>query len=291
MSAIRFIIFGDSKGKDYGINEKILTKILKESCKLKPLPEFIVMLGDNVAGSEKEDILHSQLVRLRTLIKKFHGNILLLPVVGNHEVNIEPIDDRYELIFKKIYSDMLPTGFLGGYNGTVYYKDFQDTRFIVLNSFHYGALHKIDDKQLNWFKNAASAHIKNKLLFVHSPGYPTGAHYSHCLDLYPENRDAFWHIVDSCGIDIVFSSHEHNYSRRIIDSSFSTAQTPYERNVFQIISGGAGEKLRDKYVDKKGVIVKPIAVYHFLVVDVEASHIKVCAINYHGKKIDEFSID
>ena len=94
--------------------------------------------------------------------------------------------------------------------------DFGNTRLIVLNAFHYGSIHKIDKDQLNWFEEKASEYKKNKLVFIHSPAFPTGAHLGHCLDLYPEDRDVFWKVVDKCGIDIVFSGHEHNYSRRII---------------------------------------------------------------------------
>lgn len=64
-----------------------------------------------VAGSHDKNILHSQLKRLRKIIEKFYPNKLLLPVLGNHEVNIEPLDDRYEKVFKKAYNDLCPDSF------------------------------------------------------------------------------------------------------------------------------------------------------------------------------------
>ncbi|PRR83805.1 metallophosphoesterase family protein [Clostridium vincentii] len=276
---MRFIVFGDSKGKENGINKKVLKAILNETCKLNPKPEFIVMSGDTVAGSNKEEILASQLKALRNLIYKYHPKMTLIPVIGNHEVNIDPIDDKFEKIFSQNYSDLFPNNSLEGYNNTVYYRDFGNTRIIVLNAFHYGSTHKIDKDQLNWFEKVASDYKKNKLVFIHSPAFPTGAHLGHCLDLYPEDRDIFWEIVDKCGIDIVFSGHEHNYSRRLIGK------------IYQVIAGGGGEKLRNKYNSKKGVVVAPIDVYHFLVVDVEINCIKVTAISSKGKILDEFKID
>ncbi|WP_252228969.1 metallophosphoesterase [Clostridium sp. ZBS15] len=288
---MRFIIFSDSKGKKNGINEKVLKEIMNETCKLDPEPEFIVMCGDTVAGSCKEEVLTFQLNRLRNLIEKYHPDKPLIPVVGNHEVNIEPIDDRFEKIFSTIYSDLKPSEFLDEYNKTVYYIDFDDTRIIVLNAFHYGSTHKIDKVQLNWFEKKVSEYKKNKLVFVHSPAFPTGAHLGHCLDLYPEYRDYFWKIIDKYDIDIVFSGHEHNYSRRIINNSFNNGKFAYEREIIQVIAGGGGEKLRDKYKSKQGVIVPPIAIYHFLVVDIDSDYIKVCAISSKGKKLDEFKID
>lgn len=288
---MRFIVFGDSKGKENGINEKILKELINETCKLTPAPQFIVMCGDTVAGNSKEEVLLSQLKIFKGIIEKYHPDKFLIPVVGNHEVNIEPIDDRYEKIISLAYNDLNPLNALQGHNNTVYCMDFEDTRLIILNAFHHGAIHKINKEQLNWFKEKASEPKKNKLVFIHSPAFPTGAHLGHCLDLYPECRDDFWRVVDECNIDIVFSGHEHNYSRRIIDGSFSNEIFHYKRSITQVISGGGGEKLRDKYKSKQGVVVAPIAIYHFLVVDIEQNSIIVSAISSKGKKLDEFKID
>ncbi len=279
---MRFLILSDSKGKENGINKKILSKLLNESCKLMPNAECIVLCGDSVAGSKMENLLADQLQDLRNLIEKYYYGTALIPVIGNHEVNNEPEDDRYEKTFNLIYNDMLPNTCLDGYNKTVFYVDYKDVRFIILNSFHFREINKIVKKQLSWFKEAASADIKNKIVFVHSPAFPTGAHYGHCLDLYPEDRDAFWKIVHDCNIDIVFSGHEHNYSRRIIG---------HEKGIYQIITGGSGEKLRDKFKDKKGIVIAPIAEYHFIIVDVISSGIEVSAINSKGKLLDKFKID
>lgn len=279
---MRFIILSDSKGKENGVNKKILIKLLKITCKLAPKPDFIVLCGDNVAGSSEEEVLAGQLRGLRNLIEEYHYGKPLIPVIGNHEVNNEPKDDRFEKIFSKIYSDMLPDTNLEGYNGTVFYKDYENTRLIVLNAFHFQEKHRIGKKQLYWFEKAASENIKNKIVFVHSPAFPTGAHFGHCLDLYSVERDAFWKIVENCNIDIVFSGHEHNYSRRQIKN---------EKAVCQVITGGCGEKLKDKFKDKNGVIKPPVAEYHFVVADVDSNGIKVSAISSEGKILDKFKID
>lgn len=279
---MRFIILGDSKGKQNGINEKILIKLLKEACKLSPNPECIVLCGDNVAGSSMEEVLAFQLQCLRNLIGKYYYGKVLIPVVGNHEVNNEPKDDRYERIFSRIYGDMIPNTYLDGYNRTVFYVDYEDIRFIILNAFHFEEINRIVKKQLLWFEEVASTDVKNKIVFVHSPAFPTGAHLGHCLDLYPEDRDAFWKIVQDCNIDIVFSGHEHNYSRRKIE---------YKKDIYQVITGGCGEKLKDKFKDKKDVIIAPIAKYHFVIVDVVSNSIRISSISSEGKLLDKFKID
>lgn len=279
---MQFIVIGDSKGKDRGINERVLSKILKESKKLLSEPEFIVLCGDNVAGSINESNLAEQLQRLRDIIIEYYPKIALVPVIGNHEVNNDPKDNTYEKIFEMIYRDALPDTCLDGFNNTVYYIDYKDTRFIILNSFHAGEINKIGENQLSWLYKVGSVPIRNKILFVHSPAFPTGAHLGHCLDLYPKDRDAFWSIVEKCNIDIVFSGHEHNYSRRRIES---------KRVVYQIITGGGGEKLRDKYRDKSGIIIPPIAKYHFIVGDIDGSGIRISALCLDGSILDDFKIN
>lgn len=174
---------------------------------------------------------------------------------------------------------------LEGYNKTVYYFDTDTTKFIVLNSFHYGELHKISKVQLNWLEKITSNCNKKKLLFVHSPAFPTGAHLGHCLDLYPHYRDSFCNTIKKCNIDIIFCGHEHNYSRRIINSDSNND------GIYQVITGGGGEKLRDKYKSKDNVIVPPIALYHFLIVDINEDLIKVSALTLKGKEIDTFTIN
>ena len=39
---MRFIVFGDSKGKENGINKKILNSILNESSRLNPKPILLL---------------------------------------------------------------------------------------------------------------------------------------------------------------------------------------------------------------------------------------------------------
>ena len=171
------------------------------------------------------------------------------------------------------------------YNKTVYFLDFSNIRIIVLNSFHYGEIQKVSEIVLNWLKEITADCTKKKLLFIHSPLFPTGAHLGHCLDLYTANRDDLLVTIEECSIDAVFCGHEHNYSRRLIN------KTDNLKDLYQIITGGGGEKLRDKYKSKKDVIVAPIAEYHYLVADSYDDYIKITAINIKGKILDQFIIE
>jgi 3',5'-cyclic-AMP phosphodiesterase len=89
---MRLIVIGDTKGKKNGINEKVFKKLLKESCKLNPLPQFLVICGDSVAGSKNEVEFEAQLKRFRAILEGYHKDKPVIPVIGNHEVNINPSD-------------------------------------------------------------------------------------------------------------------------------------------------------------------------------------------------------
>jgi 3',5'-cyclic-AMP phosphodiesterase len=289
MNGIRFIVYGDSKGKEGGVNKKILTKILSQIQKFDQQPNFIVVLGDSVAGSSNNEILREQLSKFKSIIFEKLPNIKVIPVIGNHEVNISPIDDSAEKVFQEHYSDLLPDEELNGYNKTAYYIDICNSRLIILNSYHFGQCSKITGSQLEWLEKVLQGPVGHKFIFVHSPAFPTGAHLGTCLDKYPEERDKFWRIVDKYNTEIVFSSHEHNYSRRVIKRNYNTCKCTKGDEIIQIISGGGGEKLKDSFKSKKGVIVSPKAEYHFIVVDVEDNKVSIRAINIKGKTIDEFS--
>lgn len=284
---MRFVIWGDSKGKDNGINKKVFNSIMSRICNLEPKPEFMVMLGDTVKGSLDEDIFINQLINLNSIINKYTPGMHLLPVIGNHEVNIEPQDDRCEKILSEFYNNLNPISSLKNYNNTVYCKDFDDIRIIVLNSHHPHEIHQVCDSQLSWLENITSDCSKKKLLFVHSPLFPTGAHIGHCLDLYPDKRDKFLNTIEKCNINLIFCGHEHNYSRRVIKSTGSNSNTD---GILQVITGGAGEKLHDKYKSKKDVIIPPIAVFHFLIADYDKHKLKITAVSTNGKILDSFQI-
>ena len=283
---MKFIIFGDTKGKDNGINKKVLNNLLKSSKKYAPSPDFIVICGDSIAGSKDTNILKLQLEDFNSTINKHYPNTQLLPVIGDNEVNTNPTDNRFEKIFASIYDNMIPeSNYLKEYNKTIYFLDFSNIRIIVLNSFHYGEIQKVSERVLHWLKEITTDCNKKKLLFIHSPLFPTGAHLGDCLDLYAADRDNLLLTIEECNIDAVFCGHEHNYSRRLIN------KTNNLKDLYQIITGGGGEKLRDKYKSKKGVIVAPIAEYHYLIADSYDDYIKITSINIKGKILNQFIIE
>lgn len=280
--AVRFVVFGDTKGKNDGINKSVLEKIMRQIKLLDKEPNFLVTLGDTIAGSSDLSKHKSQMRSFKEIVSQYFPNIFMLHVVGNHEVNNFPIDDTYEKIIKEDYLTFKKHGSLNICNDTAYYMDLPYCRFIVLNCYHRGELRKIENKQLEWFKEVSAVDKKFKIVFIHCPPFPTGAHLGTCLDEFSEKRDELWRAVEKNRVNIVFAGHEHNYSRRLLHG--------ISCDIHQIVTGGGGEKLRDSFKSKQGVVVPPIALFHFVVVDIDIERIELKAISINGKIIDDFMI-
>ena len=91
---------------------------------------------------------------------------------------------------------------------------------------------------------------------------------------------------------MVFCGHEHNYTRRHINSDFNETINgqafKFNKLVYQVTTGTFGAPLYKGYTDKKNVDVPPIPEYHFAIVDVNESKVKVTVYNLDGKIIDHF---
>lgn len=289
-NTLRFVVLADSRGLDKGINSEIVNKALKEVKKLSPQPEFAIMPGDLTEGSKQYKEVKAQLEYFKQVITQYYPIEFYYPGIGNHEMRAGKDGER---AFEETFSEF-SAQFLKGYHRTSYYFDVGDTRIFMLNSDHPKETHKITGEQLDWLKLNMDQSKKHNIFLLHEPPYPTGSEAGNSLDRYPEARDIFWSEIDSLENSIVFCGHEHNYSRRLIDSTFneSFGSTKYKfgRNIFQVISGGFGAPLYEKYTDKKNMIVPVIPQYHYTVVDINDSGISVQAINLEGETLDSFQI-
>jgi len=287
----RFVFLADSRGNDGGINKQVLSKLLKKIKKLSPQPEYIIFGGDLITGSKDVNEYKSQLKAFNKCFTKYFPIEKLLPVFGNHEEYSSTEDLTHEKIFGQSFSEFASTSQLKGYNRTVYSVDISDVRLVVLNAYHVGETDEIANAQKKWFSNISKGKIASqmrKIVFIHTPPFPTGGHVGSSLDMFPKERDAFWQIIDNSNYVALFCGHEHIYSRRIIDHSFNPL---FKKSVNQVIAGAAGAISMDPpFLSKKGVIVPPKSIFHFVVIDVKEKETNVRAISIKGKVIDKFTV-
>lgn len=286
-TSVRFVAMADCRGEDGGINTKIVTKTLENIKKMTPQPSFIVLPGDLIEGADNYSAMKIQLQNFKDTIIKFYPLNFYYPGFGNHEAIA---GQEGEQVFEQIF-DTINGKFLEGYHHTVYYFDKGDTRFYILNTNHAEEQHLISDTQLDWIKANTDKNKEHTIYFFHEPAYPTGAHVGSSLDANRLQRDKLWEIIDNSVDPIVFCGHEHNYSRRHINSAFNeiidSTSIKYDQSIFQVTVGSFGAPLNDIYTEKKNVDIPPIAEYHFAVVDIEDT-IKVTVYNLEDDIIDSF---
>lgn len=286
----RFIVGGDTMGFDNGVNSKATPKLLEQMKKLSPQPDFAMILGDTFDGSDDYGANKSQLDHLKKVLTKYYPLDFFFPGLGNHE---SPKSFTGEKNFGDAFSNV-KASFLDGFNKTVYYFDYGDSRFFMLNTDHPGEQHLINGRQLDWLKFNIDPSKKHNFFFLHEPAFPVGDHLNDSLDVNKFQRDRFWEIVDNSKGPMVFAAHEHIYSRRHINSDFNEiangVEFKFNKTIYQITTGGLGEPLHKLYKDTKNVDVPPISKYHFTVVDVDSSKINITAIDIDGKIIDEFEL-
>jgi hypothetical protein len=285
---LRFVVMADSRGSNAGLNERTIKQTMEQIKKLSPQPSFAVMPGDLVGGSKASSEVKSQLIRFKDIVTKYYPIEFYYPGFGNHEAITGA---GGEVAFKDVFSEF-KANFLEGYNRTVYYFDSGDNRFYMLNSNHPKEGHLISDAQLNWLRKSIDSTKKHNFFFFHEPAYPTGAHIGSSLDANPLQRNTLWQAIDSCTGAMVFCGHEHNYTRRHIDSSFNSTfrgkEFKFSNKVYQVTTGTFGAPFYSDYKSTKNVDIPPITQYHFAVVDVSVDKTQVNVFNLDGKLLDSF---
>lgn len=147
------------------------------------------------------------------------------PVVGNHEAET-PADMEWLRAYDTTHGGRFTvhTG-PAGCPETTYSFDYANSHLVVLNQYCdtggdavvYG---DVNDHLYNWL--AADLAINSQphvFVFGHEPAYPQPdvdngreRHIGDSLDAYPANRDRFWNLLVSEGVQAYFTGHTHNYS-------------------------------------------------------------------------------
>jgi len=288
-SSLHFVVMADCRGTAEGaINTETVRKTLAEIKKLSPQPSFALMPGDLANCKTTYSETKDELTNFKDLITEYYPIDFFYPGFGNHEA---AAGIKGEKAFGEVFSKF-NANFLQGYNRTAYYFDKGNIRFYMLNSDHPNEAHMISDTQLNWIRTNADRSIDRNFYFFHEPAYPTGAYVGSSLDSNKLQRDKLWQLIDSSNNPMVFCGHEHNYTRRHIDSDFDetvNGQTfKYSKLVYQITAGTFGAPIYHIYTDPKDVDVAPVYEYNYAVVDVTGSKVRVTTYDLGGNIIDQF---
>lgn len=201
-------------------------------------------------------------------------NVPIYPTMGNHD--LVSLD-----FWNSLFSP--PQNGPADFSGITYSFDFENSHFVVLSTSFYG-WHLINAAQRAWLEEDLTANQKeNVFVFFHATAFPVGIKINNALDSNPEERDAFWQILDEHNVTAVFSGHEHMFERRLIDSSvFPGAQN----SIYQF-----GEGNTDAYSIPKPV--QSVEYYYrsksYLVVNVDGTQITANLYKPGGKLLNSFT--
>ena len=148
------------------------------------------------------------------------------PIAGNHET--ETTSDMDWLRNFNRNGNTLPNIVNVGPAGcteTTYSFEYENTHFVVLNQYFDGSSDVGTDGDVveslrTWLEDDLINHGK-PITFVlgHEPAYPQPdavsgrmRHSGDSLDKYPDNRDAFWSILQAYNVTAYICGHTHNYS-------------------------------------------------------------------------------
>ncbi|TVY07605.1 metallophosphoesterase [Paenibacillus cremeus] len=278
----RFVVMGDSRGSSNGTNETTLRALLSKVKTLPPLPSFLLFTGDQVSGGSNVAV---QLEAWKGIVDDYFPMTSVYPTLGNHEHN--------EAVFSTVFST-LPNEQLAGYGRTVYSFDYENARFITLNTDRKNKAKQyvVDADQRAWLeKELQESGMRHVFVQFHEPAYPIGTHLGESLDADSVSRDALWSIFDKYNVTAVLVGHEHNYNRRKVDAGFDGNGYHFEHELYQLTIGGAGAPLYTLGKDLKQVIVGPKVSYHYMVVDVNGAKATFRTYDLQQNEIDSFTVE
>ena len=261
--SFKFAVMTDSRGSYNGVNEPVLSELVKHLIANHSDIKFLLFPGDFANGSKTgpDSTYQSWLFWKEIMSPIYKNDNLLTPkifvTVGNHDVQ-----NRFdETNFRKTFPDMPQNG-PEDEKGLTYSFDFMNTHIIMIttNRWYYGNPEDTTDdrrdwryiKHMDWLeKDIISAKEKGaEHIFVlgHEPAFPVGGHLRDCLPnlgkdvklpldstrrFYLDNRNIFWNIMTMHKVSAYICGHEHVYGRENIGG------------VYHITAGSAGAPLYD----------------------------------------------
>jgi len=293
-------------------------------------PHLLIFTGDLINGyTTREDDFRAQLRSWKRLYGPLWREVPVYTGMGNHESLIHifadgtQVDQQGEQSAEAVFASEFVHPMNGPeaerpglppYKGSVYSFDYAGCHFTQLNSDYWYSSRpqqhagipfgRLLPGQLEWLERdlmaARAGGARHIFVFVHEPAFPNGGHVQDSLWGGGEAegvkaRDLFWRIVTQAGATAVFSGHEHNYGRTLIDSKTpvhrdGSANPEFAKPTWQITQGAAGAPFypRDLTAPWAKSVKKFVAhTWSYCLVQVRGQRVSLETYSYTGEQLDQ----
>jgi len=258
-----FVSMADSRGADNGVNSAVLGTLA--DLVAAENAEFVVFQGDLINGSSDTTVMTSQLNHWRDVMAPLYSSDMygakVYAGVGNHEI----WTTSQEAVWQSIFTE-LPDNGPAGETYMTYSFDYGNSHFIMMDTNRAGEAHTIN---YDWLAaDLAATTAEHIFVMGHEPAFPVGPHLGSSLDVYPEQRDAFWQLMSDNNVDIYFTGHEHLYNHIEVGG------------IHQVLNGTSGAPIYGGYGGD---------FYHYALVTVDGGTVSVDVIDDSGTVRDSFN--
>jgi hypothetical protein len=199
-----FLYLGDAQNSI----KSLYSRVLREAWRREPQAALALYAGDFVNGRDDEnDIEWGEWFDAGGFI---HSSMLVVPAPGNHEHDDSEREgrDHYTLGQHWPLQFPVPTNGAPGLPHSTYWFDYQDVRFIVLDST--SALKSgTAEVQANWLRGLLADNPNRwTVVMYHHPVFSVSLDRDN-----PELRDHWLPLFERYDVDLVLQGHDHVYGR------------------------------------------------------------------------------
>lgn len=244
--SVRFAILGDS-GTGGSAQQRVAERLVATH-RTYPF-EFVLMLGDNLYGSERPRDYASKFERPYQAL--LAAGVKFYAALGNHDDPEQRLYKPFNMGGERYYTFKAPRG---------------SVRFYALDSNY------MQQEQLDWLRKELSASDSDwKIAFFHHPLYSSGERHGSDEQL----REQLEPLFVEHGVDVVFTGHEHFYER-----------IKPQKGIHYIISGSSA-KLRRGNIGKSDLTAKGYDEgYTFMIIEITGDEMYFQAITDKGATVD-----
>lgn len=273
-----FVVVGDSRGSDVGVNSKILSEVAAEIIRVNP--DFVLFPGDLVTGSGDNDKHRAQLMKWRGIMQPvYDAKIDVYLVRGNHDLGSREMGlDIWNDIFSGPYA--MPDNGPAGEEKLTYSFKHNNSLILVLDQY---VTRGQKNNQVWIDQQFAENSLPHVFVMGHEPAF--SVKHKDCLDDNPQQRNEFLDSITQEGGRMYFCGHDHFYDHISADHDGDASN-----DIHQFIVGTAGAPIYShdgKYSgDNEPYKITPVAgamKHGYMIVSVDGADVTTTWVERIGK--------